>query len=168
MGFLSGAALMLLPAMAQRQSADRMENADSTWAQKAAQGGMAEVKLGQLASSRGSSQLVKDFAQTMVDDHSKANDELKEIASRKGITLPSDLSAKDQTAYDGLSKLSGAEFDKAYIADMVRDHRAGVQEFRHESTNGTDPDLKAFASKTLPVIEHHLSMAEQDEIHSGK
>jgi putative membrane protein len=151
-------------------AANRMSSSDSTFATKAAQGGMAEVKLGQLAKDKASSQAVKDFGQKMIDDHTKANDELKSVASKDGITLPTSLDAKDQAVYDRLSKLSGAEFDRAYMRDMVTDHRTDVNEFRRESERGTNPDLKAFASKTLPTLEEHLKMAEQTDtqVKSGK
>jgi len=147
----------------QSGSANRLAGADQTFAMKAAQGGMAEVKLGQLAKDHASSSAVKQFGQQMVDDHSKANDELKDLASKKGITLPTDLAAKDQATYDRLSKLNGAEFDRAYMADMVKDHRTDVSEFRRESERGQDSDLKSWAGKTLPTLEHHLQMAESTD-----
>jgi putative membrane protein len=99
----------------------------------------------------------------MVADHTKANDELKEIASKKGITLPTSMDAKSQATYDRLSKLSGAEFDRAYMRDMVADHKTDVNEFKQESERGTDPDLKAFAAKTLPTLQEHLQMAESTD-----
>jgi len=141
-------------------TANRMTGGDSNFATKAAQGGMAEVQLGQLAESNASSQQVKNFGQRMVTDHTKANDELKSIASRKGMTLPTGLDAKDQAEYDRLSKLNGAAFDRAYMQMMVSDHRKDVNEFENEANNGTDPDLKAFAGKTLPTLHEHLQMAE--------
>lgn len=135
--------------------------ADHTFATMAAQGGMAEVALGQLAQQKASSDAVKQFGQRMVDDHTKVNDELKSIASTKNIALPAEVSAKDKATMDRLSKLSGAAFDRAYMQDMVADHKKDVSEFRHESENGTDADMKAFAAKTLPTLEEHLKMAEQ-------
>jgi putative membrane protein len=140
-----------------------LAQAGNTFATKAAQGGMAEVKLGELAQQKGQSQAVKDFGSRMVADHTKANDELKSLAGRKGITLPSDVDARDQAIYDFLSKLQGAAFDRAYMRDMVADHRADVTEFRRESEHGSDADLKAFAAKTLPTLEDHLRMAERTE-----
>jgi putative membrane protein len=95
----------------------------------------------------------------MVDDHSKANDELKSIAASKGITLPTSLSAKEQATYDRLTKLSGAEFDRAYMKDMVEDHVKDVAMFEKEAKNGKDADVKAFADKTLPTLREHLQMA---------
>jgi putative membrane protein len=124
---------------------------------------MAEVQMGQLATQKASNPDVKAFGQQMVDDHTKANNELKDIASKKGLTLPTGLDAKDQATYDRLSKLSGAEFDRAYMADMVRDHRADIAEFEKEASQGSDPDIKSFASKTLPTLRHHLEMAESTD-----
>lgn len=144
-----------------QNTANRMGSPDNTWINKAAQGGMAEVELGQLAQSNASSDAVKQFGKRMVDDHTKANNELKRIAADKGITLPSGLDAKDQAVKDRLSKLSGKEFDRAYMEDMVKDHRGDVAEFKKEASSGKDSDVKAFAAKTLPTLEEHLKLAEQ-------
>jgi putative membrane protein len=138
-------------------------NADTAFATKAAQGGMAEVELGNLAKDKGSSDAVKNFGQRMVDDHSKANTELKDLASRLNINLPTSLAAKDQATKDHLSKLSGAEFDRAYMKHMVADHRKDVAEFKRESASGKNADLKAWAGKTVPTLESHLKMAEDTE-----
>jgi len=127
---------------------------------KAAEGGLAEVELGNLAKDKASNADVKAFGQQMVDDHSKANDELKQLASSKGITLPTETDAKHKAERDRLSKMSGAEFDKAYMQAMVADHRTDVNEFRRESQRGGDADVKSWAAKTLPTLEHHLQMAE--------
>ncbi len=138
-----------------------MSAADRHFMDKAAQGGMAEVELGQLAQQNGSSQEVKDFGKRMVDDHSKANDELKQLASQKGVGLPNDLNAQDKATKDKLSKLQGDAFDKAYMKDMVMDHKKDVAEFKREATAAHDPDLKNWASQTLPTLESHLQQAEQ-------
>jgi putative membrane protein len=165
----AGLALVLLStAMLAQESANRLTTPDSTFATKAAQGGMAEVQLGQLATQKASNPDVKAFGQQMVDDHSKANDEFKGIATRKGVTLPSNLDAKDQATYDRLSKLDGAAFDRAYMADMVRDHRADIAAFEREAGHGSDPDVKNFASRTLPTLKHHLQMAESAQAKVGK
>jgi putative membrane protein len=103
---------------------------DAHFAKEAAQGGMAEVKLGQLAQEKGSSDTVKGFGKRMVDDHSKAGDKLKEVASRESITLPTNISAKDQAIYDRLSNLNGAAFDRSYARDMVKDHETDVAAFQ--------------------------------------
>ncbi|HUA63964.1 MAG TPA: DUF4142 domain-containing protein [Verrucomicrobiae bacterium] len=146
--------------VAQQNSANRMETADSTFVNKAAQGGMAEVELGRLATQKASDQKVKDFGQRMVDDHTKANDELKAIAGRKGISLPTALDSKDQSTKDHLSSLSGAAFDRAYMKDMVSDHKTDIAEFQREADKGGDPDFKTFAGKTLPTLQEHLRLAQ--------
>jgi putative membrane protein len=138
--------------------------AEKTFVEKAASGGMAEVKMGQLAVDKGSSPTVKQFGQKMVDDHSKANDELKAIASKKNLTLPTSLDSKQQATYDKLAKLSGSDFDKAYMEAMVKDHDEDVREFKKASSmSGMDSDLKAWAEKTLGVIEQHDHLAHQDK-----
>ena len=151
-------------------SSDRMTNhemasmsADSHWVTKAAQGGVAEVEFGNLAKDRASSDAVKSFAQQMIDDHTNANDELKALAGQKNITLPADIDPKDKAVMDKLSKLNGAAFDKAYMRDMVADHKKDVAEFQKEVNSGKDPDVKAWAAKTLPTLQHHLQMAQQIE-----
>lgn len=161
-----GLTLFGFAALAQQQntsSANRLTSSDTTFATKAAQGGMAEVKLGQLAKDKASNQAVKDFGQKMIDDHTKANEDLKSVASKEGVTLPTSLDAKDQATYDRLSKLSGPSFDKAYMRDMVSDHRTDVNEFKRESQSGADSGLKEFASRTLPTLEEHLKLAESTE-----
>ncbi|HLG97014.1 MAG TPA: DUF4142 domain-containing protein [Bryobacteraceae bacterium] len=141
--------------------------ADTTFMHKAAQGGMAEVKLGQLAEQKASNQAVKDFGKRMATDHQKANDQLKSIASNKNVTLPDSMDAKDQALYDRLSKLSGPEFDREYMRAMVRDHRMDVNEFRRESERAKDQDVRSFASSTLPVLQQHLQLAEQTSSQVG-
>ncbi|HUI83373.1 MAG TPA: DUF4142 domain-containing protein [Candidatus Binatia bacterium] len=135
--------------------------ADRHFMDKAAQGGMAEVELGQLAEQNAQSAEVKAFGKRMVEDHSKANDELKQLASQRGVALPTGLDAKDKMTKERLSKLHGAAFDKAYMRDMVTDHKKDVAEFRHESTAAHDPTLKDWAGKTLPTLESHLQEAER-------
>ena len=103
---------------------------DQSFVMKAARGGMAEVELGKLAQDKGSSDQVKSFGKRMVDDHSKANDDLMSLAKSKNIQVRTSLSAKDQALKDRLSKLSGAAFDRAYMTAMLRDHRKDVSEFK--------------------------------------
>jgi putative membrane protein len=129
---------------------------DTTFASKAAVGGMAEVALGKMAADKGASKEVKDFGNMMVMDHGKANDELKAIAQKKNITLPAGLDAEHQAKSDSLSKLSGAAFDKAYVAAMVEGHQKTLALMQSEASGGKDADLKAFAAKTAPVVQHHL------------
>lgn len=138
---------------------------DSAFAKAAAEGGFAEVKLGDLAEQKGSSQEVKDFGKRMVADHSKADNNLKSAASKVNppLSLPTQMSAKDQATYDSLSKLSGSAFDRAYAQDMVRDHVGDIAAFQHEANDGKDASIKEFASKTLPTLEGHLKSAREME-----
>jgi putative membrane protein len=135
--------------------------ADTHFAKEAAQGGMAEVKLGQLAQEKGSNDAVKSFGKRMVDDHSKAGDKLKEVAAKESITLPTDISAKDQATYDRLAKLNGAAFDRAYAKGMVADHQTDVAAFQKEANGGKNDSLKSFASETLPTLQDHLKEAKE-------
>ena len=139
------------------------QGSDQKFVMDAAKGGMAEVELGKLAQDKASNDQVKNFGKRMVDDHSKANDELQTLAKNKSITLPTDLDPKDKATKDRLSKLSGPAFDRAYMAAMLQDHKKDVSEFKHESTSGRDPDVKSFASKTLPTLEEHLKLAQDAE-----
>lgn len=133
----------------------------NAFVQKAAVGGMAEVELGKLAAERASSAEVNQFAQRMVTDHSKANDELKALAQSKNMTLPSALDNKHKGTVDKLAKLNGAAFDRAYMDEMRSDHRKDVSDFRQQAKSGSDPDVKAFAAKALPTLEEHMQMAEK-------
>ena len=135
---------------------------DSTWfAANAAQGGMTEVELGKLAIQRGTDPSVKEFGQRMIADHTRANNELKAVAARKNIELPSDLSSSQKSTIEKLSKLSGAEFDKEYMSDMVKDHEEDVEEFETQANKGADPEIKAFAGKALQTLQSHLQMARE-------
>ena len=125
-----------------------------------AKDGMAEIDIGNLASEKATSDDVKKFAQRMVTDHGKANDELKTLAQSKNITLPAGVDAKAKATHDRLAKLSGPAFERAYMQDMVAGHRKAVAAFKKESTSGKDPEVKAWATKTLPTIEEHLKMAQ--------
>jgi len=142
---------------------------DHAFVMEAAQGGMAEVALGRLAGEKASNDRVKQFGQRMVNDHSKANDELKALAQTKNISLPTALDAKHKATEDRLSKLSGAAFDRAYIQEMVSDHKKDVTDFQKESKSGGDPDVKAWAAKTLPTLEEHHLMVQDisSSLHSG-
>jgi putative membrane protein len=135
--------------------------ADKKFVREAAQGGLAEVELGKLATEKASNDEVKKFGQHMVDDHTKAGDELKEVASSEGIQIAQQLSAKDKLTKERLSKLSGEQFDKAYMADMVKDHTQDVADFERESRSGVNPDVKDFAAKTLPTLKDHLRQARE-------
>jgi putative membrane protein len=136
---------------------------DTEFAVEAADGGMLEVELGKLAQANAASPEVKKFAQMMVDDHSKANDELKALAAQKSITLPAAMSEKCQKKYNDLTEKKGEEFDKDYVSLMVSDHKDDVDAFEKEADKGNDPELKAWAGEKLPTLRHHLEMAQATE-----
>ena len=102
---------------------------------------------------------MRNFGMQMVQDHTKANTELKAVATRKNITVSSEMSSSQKSTIEKLSKLSGAEFDKEYMSNMVKDHEADVKEFQTQANKGNDPEVKAFAAKTLPTLQKHLQMA---------
>jgi putative membrane protein len=135
---------------------------DKGFVDKAATGGMAEVKLSKLAMDKGQSTEVKQFARKMVEDHTKANMELKQIAEKKSLVVPTAMDEKHEKIYDKLVKLEGADFDKEYMRAMANDHDDTVKLFKEQSQNGQDPELKSFAMKTLPIIEKHDDMAHMD------
>ncbi len=127
------------------------------FAVKAANGGLLEVELGRLAQQKAQNKEVKDFGAMMVMDHSKANDEMKALATTKNITLPTALGEDEQKHVNELTKLSGAEFDRKYVSLMVDDHKEDIDLFRKAAEdNKTDADVKAFAVKTLPTLQKHL------------
>ena len=143
------------------QKFDNNMERDAEFVTKAADGGMMEVQLGQLAQSKATTPEAKEFAAMMVADHSKANEELKNLAAQKGISVPAALSNDKQEMYDDMSKKTGADFDKAYISHMVKDHKEDIELFRKEAENGNDVELKNWASGKLPILEHHLQMAQR-------
>jgi len=133
---------------------------DATFVREAGQAGLAEVRMGELAQQNAQDQQVKDFGQRLVNDHSKANEELSRIASQKNFQMPTAMSTKAQGMIDHLSSLKGADFDKATATHAVEAHQKAVRLFRGEAQSGQDSDLKAFAQKTLPTLEEHLRMAK--------
>jgi putative membrane protein len=136
------------------------KGSDQTFVTKAARAGMEEVELGKLAVEKASSDEVKKFAQRMVDDHSKAGEELKTLAQNKHLTLPAATDAHENLTYGRLSKLSGTAFDRAYMQAMAAGHRQALNDFRMETKMGQDADVKGWAAKTLPMIEEHVKLAQ--------
>jgi putative membrane protein len=133
---------------------------DKMFLQKASEGGLAEVQLGQLAAQKGNSSEVKQFGQKMVEDHTRLNEQMKPIADTLGVSAPKHLTRMDQAEYDKLSSLSGDAFDQEYITDMVKDHRKDLQEFRREETATSNPELKEAVSHAEQVVSQHLSMIQ--------
>ena len=133
---------------------------DQAFLKKAVDDDLAEVEMARLALHKASSQQVKSFAQTMVNDHSKAKDQLEKIASNKHVEIPKGLSTKNQATKDRLATFSGEQFDNAYIAEMLKDHKQDIATFRHEMNSAQDVDIREFADKSLPSLESHLKQAE--------
>ena len=134
---------------------------DKEWVAQAGLAGLAEVQMGNLALQKAQNADVKAFAQRMVTDHTKANEELVQLTSAKGLTLATELSGEPKAGLDHLQSLSGAEFDKAYMQHMVADHNKAVALFTTGSTSAQDADIKAFATKTLPTLQEHAKLAQE-------
>lgn len=139
-----------------------LKSSDRNFIMDAARGGMAEVELGRMATQKGASDAVRSFGQRMVDDHGKANEELKTIANSKGVQLASGLDSATRKEQDRLQKLNGADFDREYMKHMVRDHEKDIKAFK-SAAKSSDPDVQAFATKTLPTLEEHLNLAKSAE-----
>jgi putative membrane protein len=147
----------------------KVQRTDRNFIQKAAEDGKEEVELGQLAQSKASDDAVKQFAQRMVEDHGKANQELKDLAANTGVKLDQNAPKKN-AMMTRLNKLQGADFDREYVKEMVKDHKKDVAEFRRMHSGAVDPNLKAWIDKTLPTLEDHLRQIEgiQSRIASAK
>jgi putative membrane protein len=141
---------------------NKVEN-DAEFVVDAADGGMLEVQLAELAIKNAASEEVKKYAQMIAKDHSKTNTELKTLAEKKNITLPIALSDKAQKKYDDLADKTGEDFDKAYCKAMVDDHEADIKEFKRQAEKGEDPELKSWAAEKVTTLEYHLATAEEME-----
>src|SRR5688572_8789149 len=139
----------------------QLASEDAQFMKEAAQGGLAEVRMGELGQSNGESQQVKDFSQRIVTDHKKANEELKQLAAKKGVTLPDAMKDEQKKMMDHLSSLKGREFDSAFKQHAVENHQKSIEKFKTAAEKAKDAELKAFASKTLPVLQQHLDLAKQ-------
>lgn len=151
---LVAAGLLIAVPCAKAQTKPFMSDNDFILA--AAQGGMTEVKLGELAAQKAIREDVRAFGQMMVKDHTTINGELKALAVQKGVTLPESLDATHQGMVDKMTSLTGSKFDDAYIASMIEDHKMDAKEFKAESAATQDADIKSFVDKSIPVVEGHL------------
>ena len=137
------------------------KDGDQNFIKEAASGGMMEVELGRYAQQNAQNPRVKNFGAMMVRDHSKANEELKSIASRKNITVPTTMEDKHREMMSDIQKKTGAEFDREYMKEMVDDHEKDIDKFKKFAEQGADADLKTLASKTLPVLLMHQDSAKK-------
>ncbi len=145
---------------ASRISTTPVDKESTDFVLKAASGGLMEVEAGTLAQQKAKSKRVKDFGSMMVRDHSKANEELKSIASAKNINIPTAMLPAHQKHIDMMAKMSGAAFDKHYMSMMLDDHKKDVSDFKKASTGLKDDAIKSFAGKTLPTLQMHLDSAK--------
>lgn len=136
---------------------------DADFVREAALGGMMEVQLGKTAQDKAAKPQVKEFGRRMQTDHSKANDELKKIAAKKDIKLPTALDGKHKSTIDKLTKLTGDEFDREYMNAMVDDHKQDIEKFQQQADKGKDPEVKKFAQDQLPILKKHRALAEQTQ-----
>jgi putative membrane protein len=136
---------------------------DYKFASEALEGGTMEVTLGQLAMQKGSDQAIRAFGQRMVTDHQKANQELAQLLTQKGATLPEAMTKKSDKMTEKFQGETGSDFDKSYIKHMVKDHKKDVEEFQKAAEKADDGDLKNWAAKTLPTLQEHLSVAQTTE-----
>ena len=137
-----------------------LNDKDRDFVTAAERGGKAEVELAQDAVSHASNADVKSFAQKLADDHTKANGELEQFGTSHGVTATAEVAAKAKEAKERLMKLTGKNFDQAFLKQMVDDHTSTIKAFEGESKNGTDADLKSWVDKTLPTLRDHLKMAQ--------
>jgi len=135
--------------------------ADRMFVENALKGNMAEVQLGQLALKKSSNEDIKQFAQRMIDDHTKLGDQMKPIAEQIGVKVPERPAKKDKTTMAKLEALNGDAFDQAYIKDMVKDHKTDLNDFKTEAEDGSNPAVKQAANQGAQVIGQHLQMIEQ-------
>jgi putative membrane protein len=142
-----------------QEKAEKKDVPDRGFMMSAARDGIFHVEAGKLAVQRGSSEGVKKFGQHAIDHHTQINDELMQLASKKGATLPKKMSKEQQETLDKVAKLSGPDFDKAYLEMEIKDHSKDLSAFQKEAKDGKDPDVKAWAAKTVAAIEEHLKMA---------
>ena len=162
-------ALAMMPAHARMfHRANRIAHNDNTFVTKAAEGNMAEIQMAELAKTKAQNQAVKDLAERLYTDHTKAGDDLKPIAKKDNMTLPAALDAKSQAEYNKLQKLSGTDFDHEFVNYEIRDHKEDIFMFQHEADHGTNTDMKSWASQTLPALREHLKLAESARTQSMK
>ena len=133
---------------------------DRSFVMKAAEGGQMEVQMAQTAVSKATTPEVKQYAQRLLDDHSKANEELKTLASAKNVTISMETSPKTQKMVTGMEKYSGEQFDREYMKDMIKDHQKDIALFERQARTGRDTEVKSWAEKTLPTLREHLKMAQ--------
>ena len=144
------------------KSGSQLSAADKKFVETIASAGLSEVQAAQLAQQKSQDQKIKDFAQDMITDHTANNKQLADLATQKGLTVPTAPDAKDQKQLDKLQSLEGKKFDRVYLKTQVHDHEKVLKLLQTEASDGADPDIKAFAQQTIPTVQKHLDMAKTD------
>lgn len=162
MGLVAAISVPLCLSRAAEENGEMKATAmEKSFIMKAANGGMTEVEAGKSAAQKGASDAVKDFGNQMVKDHSKANDQLKEVASKMGVSVPDKVDSMHEAKLAKMNKMSGAAFDKAYVMDMIKAHQKDIAEFETADKQVKNADLKKFIEETVPVMKEHLEMIQK-------
>ena len=143
------------------------DSPDSSFLKSAAEGGMSEVELGQMAQQKAMNPAVKEFGAMMVKDHTAANEKLKALAASEQVSLPDSPSMMQKATKTKLNMLSGDSFDKSYVKGMIEDHKSDIKDFQKEASEGKDPEAKAFAAATLPTLQKHLEKIQSIAASAG-
>jgi putative membrane protein len=159
--WLLAATAAFLPASGAQSAKHDAQHSPQSFLQRAAEGQQAEIALGQLASERAGDRQVKQFGVQMIRDHRKASAEVRQLASKEGVILPTQLTGKHKDKQEQFAQLSGSEFDRAYMEYMLRDHRKDVKDFERNVKAIKDPQVQQWAEGTLPLLKQHLQQAQQ-------
>ena len=158
---LAATAAAFIPASGAQSAKQEAKPSAQSFLQKAVEGQQVEIALGQLASERAGDRQVKQFGAQMIEDHRKASVEIQQLASKGGVALPTELTGRHKDKQEEFARLSGREFDRAYMAYMLRDHRKDVKEFERNAKAIKDPQVQQWAEGTLPLLKQHLRRAQQ-------
>ena len=158
---LAATAAAFIPASGAQNGRQAANDSSQAFLRKAAEGQQAEIILGQLASERGANRQVKEFGSQMIQDHRKASVEIRQLAAKEGVALPGELTGRHKDKQEQFARLSGSEFDRAYIGYMLRDHRKDVKDFERSVKAIKDPHVLHWAEGTLPLLKDHLRRAQQ-------
>ena len=156
LGGLGCVLILSLPALAQTKAAS---NADKAFIKMAAEADMTEAHIGQMAENQSSQSEVKDFAQKLIHDHTDAYQQLTAVAVKTGDPIPTGINVRKIAAVEQLMKLKGARFDHLFVQEEIRDHERAIAQFKREAAHGKDLEVKAYASKMIPILEDHLRLA---------
>jgi putative membrane protein len=151
-----------------QQSVAYVSPQDSNFVKNASMDNQMQIKMGQLASQKGTSKEVKDFGQQLASDFTKRNQDLKEIAQNKGLPFANDIDTERQMKIDNIAKKSGGDFDRAFVSMLAQDNRNHIDQFEKEARDGKDAEIKSFASKELPVLRQHQNELYKLQPHVAK